>query len=80
MGVDWVEHATEWATWSSMTVVDATADTSSSLVRVDVAEHDHDSSVVSRIVRTFFVMLALLTEFTILVPCVLRETERHDVR
>ena len=75
LAVAWVEHAAKWAAWSSVSVVNARADSSSAFVWVDVAEHDHDSSVVSRIVRTFFVMLALLTEFTILVPCVRREFE-----
>jgi hypothetical protein len=75
LAVAWVEHAAKWAAWSSVSVVNARADSSSAFVWVDVAEHDHNSCVVSRIVRTFFVMLALLTEFTILVPCVRREFE-----
>ena len=74
------KHKTVWPAWPAMAVVDAGANASSSSVWVDVAEHDHNSCVVSRIVRTFLVMLALSTEFTILVPCVLRETDRHGVR
>ena len=74
------KHKTVRPAWATGSVVDTRAYAPSASVRVDVAEHDHNSCVVSRIVRTFLVMFALLTEFTILVPCVLREAERHDGR
>ena len=75
LAVDWVEHAAEWAAWSACSVVTTGADATASFVWIGCAKHDHDARVVSRIVLTLAVMLALLTEFTILVPCVRREFE-----
>lgn len=56
-------------------VIDAGADAFAASLWVDCAAHDHCARVQARIVLMFSVMLALLAEFTILTPCVLRECE-----
>lgn len=59
----------------SGSVVDAGADAFGSRVWVDSAKHCHAVPVVPMTARLFSVMFTSLAEFTILVPCVLREFE-----
>ena len=66
------KHKTVGPAPATGAVVDAGTDSSCAFAWVDVAEHDHDARVVSRIVVAFFVMNASLAEFTVFVPGVLR--------
>ena len=62
----------------SCAVVDAGTDSLAGGEGIDGAAHDQCARVQARTVDARSVMLALLAEFTILVPCVLREFE-HPV-